>query len=150
MLSQMKLYAAFWVPGKPRAQQRPRAVQTLTGKVRVYDSGNANDWKAAIAGCSRSKRPAAPLPGPVGVELRFFFARPRRLWPARHPDGAVPCVAKPDLDNLEKPVLDVLTREGWWRDDAQVCSLSSSKHYAARAGAGAGVMVGVYIERNDG
>jgi Holliday junction resolvase RusA-like endonuclease len=37
---------------------------------------------------------------------------------------------RPDLDNLEKLVMDVFTRAGIWRDDGQVAAKTTSKPYA--------------------
>lgn len=47
---------------------------------------------------------------------------------------ALPAPSKPDLDNLAKAVLDVLTQLGVWRDDAQVVSGSWEKLYHAVGG----------------
>ena len=145
MLQDSNLIASFWVPGKPRSQLRPRAVRTLTGKVRVYSAGSAADWKAAIRAAAHRHTPASALDGPLAIVLRFYFKRPRRLWGDEHSIEAIPYTAKPDLDNLEKPVLDALTAAQWWRDDAQIVRLQSSKHYAPKE-LGAGVMVRIYRE----
>ncbi|OAI62824.1 hypothetical protein RSP795_10330 [Ralstonia solanacearum] len=34
-----------------------------------------------------------------------------------------------DLDNLSKPLMDVLTKEGWYGDDRQIMSLLLSKRF---------------------
>ena len=38
-------------------------------------------------------------------------------------------ISKPDLDNLEKAVMDALTTAGVWCDDAQVVEKHSAKVY---------------------
>ncbi len=67
-----------------------------------------------------------PLVGPVAVRLIFAMpkpARPKWPWPA----------VKPDVDKLERAVLDAMTDAGVWKDDAQVVDLHSSKHYPGPA-----------------
>lgn len=34
-----------------------------------------------------------------------------------------------DLDNLSKPLMDVLTKEGWYGDDRQIMSLLLNKRF---------------------
>jgi Holliday junction resolvase RusA-like endonuclease len=36
-----------------------------------------------------------------------------------------------DVDNLAKPILDVLTQQGWYEDDRQIVDLYITKRFAA-------------------
>ena len=118
------------VLGNPKAQGRPRAF--VRGKhAGVYNPSNADDWKALVALAARDKRPESPISGPVAVDLVFFFARPKRLCRKKDPTGAIEHTAKPDRDNLDKAVLDVLTNLGFWRNDSQVWSGRIQKWYCA-------------------
>lgn len=60
-----------------------------------------------------------PLEGPVILVARFYLPRPKRLCGRRQPDGPVPHVGRPDLDNLLKSTKDALLGL-LWRDDSQV------------------------------
>ena len=75
-------------------------------------------------------RPLMSAEGAVDVFLEFVFSRPKS--PRKTPNQRKPMehVKKPDIDNLAKLVLDVLTRQGWWRDDTQVTMLLVQKRYA--------------------
>lgn len=85
------------------------------------------DWRTdVVVGVQRviGESPAGtfPLVGPVAVRLVFAMPRPARpkfLWPA----------VKPDIDKLERAVLDAMTDAGAWKDDALVVDLHTSKHY---------------------
>lgn len=77
-----------------------------------------------------------PLSGPIALQIAFCFGRPdsypkkpteRKPWPYDH-------TVKPDLDNCEKIIADVLTACGVWQDDAQVCEKTSHKFYADQEG----------------
>lgn len=133
----------FFVPGEPKAQPRPRAFARRMGDkfvARVYDAGTAEGWKSAIALAARGHIPASPMLGPIRLTLDFAFARPRShygtgrnaavLKPTAPPDH----IGKPDLDNLEKAVMDCLTTLGFWGDDSQVWSKMTSKSYSREPG----------------
>ena len=129
----MKFTCEFRVEGKPKAQPRVRA--TIRGKhAGVYDPGTASEWKAAVVAAARKHRPEYPIAGPCRVVLRFYFARPQRLMRKKDPVDRIWHTAKPDRDNLEKAVLDCLTKDGWFCDDAQVCAGETLKFYVPKGG----------------
>jgi len=127
--------ASFFVAGDPIAAPRPRL-----GRYGVYHDDRADVWKAEIISALTVYRHVHGLPlylsGPVELDLQFLFARPKkdahRYWQDH----------KPDLDNLEKAVMDALTAGQAWRDDAQVAKIQSVKRYVLP-----GVETpGVYVE----
>lgn len=121
----------FAVVGVPKAQPRPR----VRGRGRgVYDPGTANEWKKLVRLAGRSCRPKVALEGPVAVAIKFLLPRPKRLYRKADSHGELPCNVKPDIDNLAKAVLDALTDDGWWWDDAQIDELHCQKWYHAKAG----------------
>ena len=126
-------FRAFWhVDGIPKGQPRPKAFKR-GDHAGVYDPGTASEWKARICEAGREHRPAVPIECAVCVTMRFKMPRPKRLKPGRYE----PCITRPDVDNLVKAVLDALTEDGWWRDDAQVVRIYVSKDYhiaATRSG----------------
>jgi len=66
------------------------------------------------------------ITGPVRVHIDFLMPRPASVTPARRP---YPTVA-PDLDKLIRGVGDALKAAGVYKDDAQIVSISATKHYA--------------------
>ncbi len=80
--------------------------------------------------------PEEPLSGSLKVSITFIFKRPKSHYRtgkrANELKEYVPVyhTAKPDRDNAEKAVLDILTQIGFWRDDAQVAAGEVSKIYA--------------------
>jgi len=98
-------------------------------------------WREAIIYAAREKsvefgsRPRYPS-GPVAVTLYFYFPRPKshyRTGRNAHllKDGATEYKdTAPDIDKLERAVLDAITQSGViWRDDAQVAELTASKRW---------------------
>jgi Holliday junction resolvase RusA-like endonuclease len=136
----------FQVPGAPVAQPRGRATRYgAKGAVRIYNPpGRSRAWRALVSVLAREAKrrapagPAAfPMQGPVGLVLRFNMPRPGCHFVARNPkrplrtDAPELVDVKPDLDNLEKAVLDALTDARVWRDDAQVARVTKEKLYTA-------------------
>lgn len=116
--------------GIPKAQ--PRAKACIRGKrAGVYDPGTADDWKSIVRAAAKEVWSGAPLVGPVRVHLWFFLPRPKSHFGKKGLKDSAPkfVATKPDLDNLEKSVLDALTNVGMWRDDSQVVAVSKEKRY---------------------
>lgn len=134
-----KRIASVWVPGEPVAQPRTKAA--MRGKIiKIYTpnpkladgSYPVSTWKQLIACHCVGRGPAAPLDCPVRVDLAFFMPRTQKLLKKSSPAGPIPMARKPDRDNLDKLVLDVLKNEGWWVDDSRVCDGRITKSYHAK------------------
>ena len=124
---------AFRVDGIPKGQPRARA--TMRGRhAGVYDPGTADGWKVVVAAAGRHLRPAQPVNDGVMVMVDFFMPRPKRLMRRRDPLEVLPHTGKPDADNLVKAVMDALTQDGWFRDDAIVFALIARKWYHRKDG----------------
>lgn len=130
----------FHAIGIPKAQPRVKACRR-GGFTGVYTPGTADEWKGIIREAASKSWSGNQLVGPVDVRILFFMPRPKGHF---RNNGTLKATApgwvesKPDLDNLEKAVLDALTNLGVWRDDSQVCAVSKWKVYGA-AGARAGL-----------
>lgn len=131
----------IFVPGVPRAQPRPRAAvwrdPTGRARARVYDPGGSRVWKTTLMFQARNAGLSSLGHRVIAaaVEMHFRFCRPRSHYtpggrlrvsaPAHH-------TSKPDIENLEKAVLDALTDAGVWRDDALVCETTTTKTWCDR------------------
>ncbi len=110
----------FEVEGKPVPKARARVV--TKGKRRfAFTPKKVKEWETVVKKEAK-KHFERPFAWPVMVSLTFYMHRPktRRLdfWVA----------TTPDLDNLEKSVLDGLN-EVAYTDDKLVVVKSSSKRY---------------------
>jgi Holliday junction resolvase RusA-like endonuclease len=110
----------FEVAGQPVPKARPRVV--TKGKRRfAYTPKKVRDWEGLVTEEAR-RHFERPFDWPVVVSMIFYIERPR----SRRLDFWVSTT--PDLDNLEKSVLDALNGVAY-TDDRLVVAKSSSKRY---------------------
>ncbi len=135
-------WVRFVVPGEARglARHRTRVVQAQSGRAfaQTYDPKQNREEKGAVAHVARlamQKRDLSLMEGPLSVTMQFYLlrpkskqvARPERTSPERLVEKCFP-TTKPDLDNLEKLVLDACSQVVF-RDDSQVCEVRKAKEY---------------------
>jgi Holliday junction resolvase RusA-like endonuclease len=127
---------AFIVPFAPVAWQRAGVTWTNQGP-KHFTKPETRDWKKTVAVYARSAmRGAAPLTGPLKIELAFQVPIPPS-WPNWKREaaerGEIAPTVKPDLDNFEKAVKDAMNGIVWV-DDAQVVRCEKAKDFSARPG----------------
>lgn len=146
----MMVFTCF-VPGDPRPKgsKTAFAVKTKAGPVKAVvtessdKTGRLKTWRSRLAGAIQRAAVESPGTGglalplgvfrgkerlPIAVTLTFGVARPRgapkyRVYPS----------TKPDLDKLERTVLDELSGVVFL-DDAQICEQHNYEVYADQPG----------------
>lgn len=70
------------------------------------------------------------IPRKVGVSLAISYHFPFASYHSKKVRelGKIYMLERPDLDNLTKTVMDVMTQIGIWEDDSQVCRLQLYKY----------------------
>lgn len=133
----------FWVPCVPPKgthQQNVRIFRSADGKSFI---GKSKTSKAArdersLLELMRPHAPDAPMAGPVRLRVTWRYPY-RKSEPQKRRIGNLPCNTRPDCDNLLKGLSDILTRLGFWTDDAQVSSVTFRKEWGSRPGIGIGI-----------
>jgi len=123
------------IMGQPIGKGRPIA-SSHGGHVRMRTPQKTASWEWGAALLIRGAwlRPALdePVKVTIAAVMRRPAARPKHITPADWKAGdQVPCISKPDLDNIGKVVLDALVLAGVLKDDTRVCWLACSKMYAS-------------------
>jgi Holliday junction resolvase RusA-like endonuclease len=85
----------------------------------AYFPASYTAHKAEIAK-ALPKYPGPPLESELSVAVEFV-CKPIAKSKFTTPSG--------DLDNLAKPLLDVLTQSGWYGDDRQIVYLATTKRF---------------------
>lgn len=114
------------VYGKPEPQARPRGFANA-GRMIFWSPKSA--WRRHVATLAFLKRPKPPLAGPLRLSLVFYLPRTKSLG-----KNAIWHYKRPDLDNLEKAVIDGLQDAKWFLDDGQIAAKTTTKYYAATDG----------------
>lgn len=140
---------SVWVAGVPAPQGSKRAYGAGRpgGKIRLIESSKrVAPWRTDVREAFLSGgEPCRFLPGTaLVVKIVFVMPRPKATPKTR---ATPPAVKKPDLDKLERAVLDALTSAGVYADDSQVVALHGYKRLA-ELGETTGAMI--HIERAGG
>lgn len=106
-------------PSTKTAQQRGERV--LYGHVHHYEKKEVTLAKQDLMWQLKPFVPNSPLEGPLSVSIAWAFERTK----CKRIDWKT---TRPDLDNLEKGLLDVLTAMHFWNDDAQVVMKNTCKY----------------------
>jgi Holliday junction resolvase RusA-like endonuclease len=115
----------------PTHQSALRVLKNKQGKMFVGKMANskATKWKQEFMYKANAHKPAKPYDCPLEVTIDFHYAYLKRFTNAQK-KGTFPKTTRPDLDNLEKMVLDSLTECGFMVDDSLVVKKHSSKMFA--------------------
>lgn len=118
----------FMAMQPPTVTHQEKQVRVVKGKPVFYEPAKLKEARAKLTAYLAQHRPMAPYTGPVKLQVMWCF-------PVRggHRDGEY-MVAKPDTDNLQKLLKDVMTDLGFWQDDAQVVLEIVEKFWAAVPG----------------
>lgn len=102
----------------PAPKLRPR----FTKAGFAYTPAKTRAFEKSLQTLARFKFRQVAMDGPLSVLIDFHIKRPRSVKRPHH-------TVKPDLDNLQKAVLDSLNKIVWI-DDAQIVDLIGRKFYS--------------------
>ncbi len=130
----------FTIKGVPRPQARPRLCQRRSPAGHPWDKKRGflsrygrrvtkvyspkTDWFQYVYSGALQSRPKTPLKGPLYLQIIFRMYNPKQLK-----KGTIWHTKRPDLDNIEKAVMDACTKAKLWHDDSQVCQKYTEKRY---------------------
>lgn len=123
----------FEIPGKPQGKARPRVVRNkYTGKIHGITPQQTQDYESLVRWCWQSAGGVNFADDLLEVHIVAEFAIPKSYAKKRVQEieeNHLRPTCKPDLDNIQKVVLDALSGLAY-KDDAQVVRISCEKKYA--------------------
>jgi crossover junction endodeoxyribonuclease RusA len=114
----------FFCPGRPQAQGSK--ISTKWGMREANKELGPWRERVALAAHAAADGHIYPTGVPVAVGLEFVLYRPASAPKTKTP----PATKKPDIDKMERGILDALTHV-LWADDAQVTHVFKFKRVAA-------------------
>lgn len=112
----------------PTATSQENKTAVVNGKIMHYKSKGAKATFAILTAALLPFRPKKPMDGPIRLVCYWRFPKGKS-----HRSGEWK-ITKPDTDNLQKALKDVMTRLGYWVDDSRVCSELVTKTWSDRPG----------------
>lgn len=107
----------------PTVTHQEKKWRVVNGKPVPYEPDEVKAARAKLRAHLGRFRPTEPAGCGVALVVKWCFPR------GDHADGEYR-TTKPDVDNLQKLLMDCMTAEGFWGDDAQVASLVVEKFWA--------------------
>lgn len=119
---------SFTIHGEPRGKGRPR----FSRSGRVFTDPKTVAYERAIKATAQSVMAGrAALDGPVWVRIEAFLAAPSSVSKKKRAamlSGELRPTKRPDLDNIDKAILDGINGVVF-KDDSQVVGLGSLKFW---------------------
>ena len=113
-----------------------------TGQMFIGKMDKAKSVREELMALFRPYVPKNPYRKPVRVVIEWGYPYLKSVR-KRDIGKLIPCITRPDCDNLEKGLFDIMTRMGFWVDDAIVWDVRFRKFYTEEAG------IGVEIEETE-
>lgn len=120
------------IPPTATAQQKGERV--VGGHIHHYKKKNIRDAEAILKDALLEHVPEEPIIGkPIWLTVQWEFPFPKSAKKHRQGCGRWK-ITRPDTDNLNKLLKDIMTDMGFWKDDALICLESISKSYSDEPG----------------
>lgn len=115
------------IPPTATAQQKGERV--VGGYIHHYKKKNVAQAEAILRDALLPYVPANPITDtPIRLVARWLFPYPKSA--RKHQPGRKRWkITRPDTDNLNKLLKDVMTDMGFWKDDALICEECICKAY---------------------
>jgi crossover junction endodeoxyribonuclease RusA len=125
----------FTVIGTPKPQARPRVVKR--GKFASAYSPKTPWRKAVTEAALKQKEAGYYFDEALSVSIVYYFARPKSHFGTGKNKYKIKDqyynnpfhTKRPDIDNLNKAVLDAIGDAGLWKDDSLIWYLDTRKVY---------------------
>lgn len=112
----------------PTTTHQQKAARVVKGKPVFYEPPELEDARAKLEAHLAGHVPQRRCQGAVRLLVKWCFP-----ITGKRRDGQYK-TTRPDTDNLQKLLKDVMTDLGFWKDDAQVASEIVEKFWAKRPG----------------
>jgi Holliday junction resolvase RusA-like endonuclease len=119
------------IPPKHTAQASNKILKNQNGKMfigKMHDS-KAKQTQTELMWLLSPYQPQKPFVEPLKLEIKWVYPFRKSEAKKNRVEG-LPCITRPDCDNLCKLLLDIMTRLCFWVDDSIIYDLHFIKCYS--------------------
>ena len=113
----------FEIPGKYNTTAQQKGVTVRNGKPYFYEKAEVKALRHRLYYLCKPHRPPQPFQGAVRLKVIFYYQTKNKKQIGQFK------TTRPDLDNLNKLLWDVLTDTGFFQDDSQIAIFEARKGY---------------------
>lgn len=113
--------------GNPVSKGRPRV-----SRYGAYTPKKTRDYTDHHSEILKKQFTQDIIDEPIRLSVTFVSKRPKRLLTKKAPDSRIWKTTKPDIDNLLKMVMDIITKAEIWTDDNLIVSIQSEDYYCSK------------------
>ena len=119
----------------PTATAQQKGERVIGGRyIHHYKKKNVRDAETLLRDALLEYVPEEPITSePILLSVAWEFPYPKSAK-KHHPGCGRWKITRPDTDNLNKLLKDVMTDMGFWKDDALICSETIRKQYSDEPG----------------
>ena len=111
----------------PRTTAQTAGVAVQKGKPHFFKPEPLKEAERKLRAGLAPHRPERPVEGPVRLLVKW-------IWKPSRGSNTGWKTTRPDTDNLQKQLKDIMSKLGFWHDDAQVCSEIVEKIWGPQPG----------------
>lgn len=125
----MRLLNRFVVKGSPSTRTaQQKGLRVVSGHAQFFEKKEVSLAKAELADKLLCHVPDEPYKGDIFIRVMWLFCKASLSRKEQRTFKQT----RPDLDNLCKGFLDVMTDVGFWDDDAQIVKMELQKAWSAQ------------------
>lgn len=129
---------SFWidcVPPRSTHQSALRIHRLKNGKQFVGRSSKGLKTDKMLQCLLYPFKPARPYQDAVEIRIKWVYPY-RKSEPKKNRHAPIPCITRPDADNILKGLIDAMTKVGFWKDDSLIFRISFEKYFSCSSGIG--------------
>ena len=124
----------------PTITQQEHKVAVVHGKPMFYEPQELKTVRQKLLAAVAPHVPREMYTGPVQLTTKWIWPiQNRQADPSDWPSDWEWKTTRPDTDNLIKMLKDCMTKAGFWKDDALVCSEITEKFFGSIPGIYVGI-----------
>ena len=137
----------FWidcVPPKSTHQSALRIFKTRAGRQFVGRDSKGLKVDKMLQSLLLPHKPKVPYSIAVDLSVKWVYPY-RKSEPKKNRTAPIPCITRPDSDNILKGLIDAMCKVGFFTDDSIIFRLNFEKFFSENSGIGVGIRTNTSI-----